>query len=95
MSIRDSCHNITIGEDKLSNVFFCQNIFIVLLICKSFTYIFDDIILVNQFDIILFDLHNIAIFLFNYIICIISYSIRTVLLYSTISISVFFKCHYN
>ena len=35
-SIWDSCHNITIAEDKLSGVF-CPKFFIVLLIVKLFT----------------------------------------------------------
>ena len=34
--ICDPCHTITIGKDTLSDVHFCPNIFIVLIILKLF-----------------------------------------------------------
>ena len=42
--------------------FFSPNIFIVFLICKLFTKIFNDIILVSLFDIILFQFTHYHIF---------------------------------
>ena len=77
------CHNITIGRDTFSVVQFSWNVFIVLLILKLC--IFDDIILVSLFDIILFyftQYNKILVQLHMYYL----YSIRPVFFYSTISI---------